>query len=76
MPKATAVWLVENTTLTFKQIAEFCKLHEVEVQGIADGEVGRNADAVVADDLQEMLVSVGGEFNVDSALPAVGEGVF
>ena len=39
MPMATAVWLVENTTLTFKQIADFCKLHEVEVQGIADGEV-------------------------------------
>ena len=41
MPKATAVWLVENTTLTFKQIAEFCKMHEVEIQGIADGEVGK-----------------------------------
>ena len=41
MPKATALWLVENTTLTFKQIAEFCKMHEVEVQGIADGEVGK-----------------------------------
>ncbi len=41
MPMATAVWLVENTTLTFKQIAEFCKLHEVEVQGIADDEVGK-----------------------------------
>ncbi len=41
MPMATAVWLVENTTLTFKQIAEFCKLHEVEVQGIADGEVAK-----------------------------------
>ena len=39
MPMATAVWLVENTSLTFKQIADFCKLHEVEVQGIADGEV-------------------------------------
>ena len=39
MPMATAVWLVENTTLTFKQIANFCNLHEVEVQGIADGEV-------------------------------------
>ena len=39
MPMATAVWLVENTTLTFKQIAEFCNLHEVEIQGIADGEV-------------------------------------
>ena len=41
MPMATAVWLVENTTLTFKQIAQFCKLHEVEVQGIADGEVAK-----------------------------------
>lgn len=39
MPKATAVWLVENTTLTFTQIAEFCGLHELEVQAIADGEV-------------------------------------
>ena len=41
MPMATAVWLVENTTLTFKQIADFCNLHEVEVQGIADGEVAK-----------------------------------
>ena len=41
MPMATAVWLVENTTLTFKQIANFCDLHEVEVQGIADGEVAK-----------------------------------
>ncbi len=41
MPLATAVWLVENTTLTFKQIAIFCNLHEVEVQGIADGEVAK-----------------------------------
>lgn len=39
MPKATAVWLVENTSLTFDQIAEFCKLHPLEVKGIADGEV-------------------------------------
>ena len=41
MPMATAVWLVENTSLTFKQIANFCDLHEVEVQGIADGEVAK-----------------------------------
>ena len=41
MPMATAVWLVENTTLTFKQIAQFCNLHEVEIQGIADGEVAK-----------------------------------
>lgn len=39
MPKATAVWMVDNTTLTFKQIADFCGIHELEVKGIADGEV-------------------------------------
>ena len=39
MAKATAVWLVDNTTLTFKQVADFCGLHELEVQGIADGDV-------------------------------------
>ena len=44
MPMATAVAL-ENTTLTFKQIADFCKLHEVEVQGIADGEVAKGIKA-------------------------------
>ena len=45
MPMATAVWLVENTSLTFRQIANFCKLHEVEIQGIADGEVGKGIKA-------------------------------
>ena len=45
MPMATAVWLVENTTLTFKQIAKFCNLHEVEIQGIADGEVAKGIKA-------------------------------
>ena len=39
MPKATAIWLIENTALTFNQIAEFCGLHELEVQGMADGDV-------------------------------------
>ena len=39
MAKATAVWLVDNTTMSFKQIADFCGLHELEVQGIADGDV-------------------------------------
>ena len=39
MPKATAVWLVDNSSLTFEQIAEFCALHPLEIQGIADGEV-------------------------------------
>ncbi|MGU3494128.1 DUF1013 domain-containing protein [Xanthobacteraceae bacterium A53D] len=41
MPKATAVWLVENTALTFEQIGDFCKLHSLEVKGIADGEVAQ-----------------------------------
>ena len=41
MPKATAVWLVENTKISFKQIADFCSLHELEVKGIADGDVAK-----------------------------------
>ena len=45
MPKATAVWLVENTNLTFKQIAKFCNLHELEVKGIADGDVAKGIKA-------------------------------
>ena len=51
MPKATAVWLIENTVLTFKQIADFCDLHLLEVQGIADGDVAsgiRGADPIAA----------------------------
>lgn len=46
MPKATAVWLIENTTLTFDQIAEFCGLHPLEVQGIADGDVANSVIGV------------------------------
>ena len=42
MPKATAVWLVDNTSLTFEQIADFCGLHPLEIKGIADGEVARD----------------------------------
>ena len=42
MPKATAVWLVDNTSMTFEQIADFCNLHPLEVKGIADGEVARD----------------------------------
>ena len=41
MPKATAVWLIDNTSLTFEQISEFCNLHVLEVQAIADGDVGQ-----------------------------------
>jgi hypothetical protein len=54
MPKATAVWLVDNTALSFRQIADFCKLHELEVKGIADGEVAvgiKGMDPVVANQL-------------------------
>ncbi len=46
MPKATAVWLVENTKLTFEQIADFCGMHPLEVQGIADGEVSSSITGV------------------------------
>ena len=42
MPKATAVWLVENTTLTFRQISKFCEIHELEIQAIADGDIASN----------------------------------
>ena len=49
MPKATAVWLIDNTALTFLQISEFCSLHILEVEGIADGDVAsgiRGADPI------------------------------
>ena len=58
MPKATAVWLIDNTTLTFEQIAEFCELHPLEVKGIADGEVAENmrgADPVASGELTREL---------------------
>lgn len=54
MPKATAVWLIENTTLTFEQIAEYCGMHTLEVQAIADGEVAigiQGRDPVAAGEL-------------------------
>ena len=56
MKKATAVWLVENTSLTFSQIANFCGLHELEVSGIADGEVAsgiRGMDPITSNQLTE-----------------------
>ena len=45
MPKATAVWLVENTKISFRQIADFCELHELEIKGIADGDVAKGIKA-------------------------------
>ena len=59
MPKATAVWLVDNTTLSFKQIADFCGLHELEVQGIADGDVAtgvKGFDPVANNQLDEVEI--------------------
>jgi len=62
MPKATAVWLVENTTLTFDQIAEFCRLHPLEVKGIADGEVAqgiKGLDPVTSNQLTRAEIEAG-----------------
>ena len=62
MPKATAVWLIDNTTLTFGQIAEFCELHPLEVKGIADGEVAENmrgADPVASGELTREEIAKG-----------------
>ncbi len=62
MPKATAIWLVENTSLTFDQIAEFCKLHPLEVKGIADGEVGagiRGLDPITSGQLTREEIEKG-----------------
>ncbi len=62
MPKATAVWLVENTSLTFDQIADFCKLHPLEVKGIADGEVAsgiRGHDPITSGQLSREEIARG-----------------
>ncbi len=60
MAKATAVWLVDNTTLTFKQIADFCGMHELEVQGIADGDVAsgvKGFDPIANNQLSEQEIA-------------------
>lgn len=62
MAKATAVWLVDNTTLSFKQIADFCGLHELEVQGIADGDVAtgvKGFDPVASNQLDPAEIEKG-----------------
>jgi hypothetical protein len=62
MPKATAVWLVENTSLSFDQIADFCKLHPLEVKGIADGEVAagiRGLDPITSGQLTREEIARG-----------------
>jgi hypothetical protein len=70
MPKATAVWLVENTSLTFDQIANFCKLHPLEVKGIADGEVAagiKGHDPITSGQLTREEIATG-EANADHQL--------
>ena len=72
MPKATAVWLIDNTGLTFKQISEFCNLHILEVEGIADGEVAagiRGADPIANGQLDRSEIEKG-EANSSYALKA------
>lgn len=62
MAKATAVWLVDNTTLSFKQIAEFCGMHELEVQGIADGDVAagvKGFDPIASNQLDQKEIDKG-----------------
>ncbi|MEM1360319.1 MAG: cell cycle transcriptional regulator TrcR [Pseudomonadota bacterium] len=62
MAKATAVWLVDNTTLSFKQIADFCGLHELEVQGIADGDVAtgvKGFDPIANNQLEQIEIDRG-----------------
>ncbi|MDO9524226.1 MAG: DUF1013 domain-containing protein [Gemmobacter sp.] len=62
MAKATAVWLVDNTTLSFKQVADFCGLHELEVQGIADGDVAagvKGFDPVTNNQLDQIEIARG-----------------
>lgn len=73
MPKATAVWLIENTALTFKQISEFCSLHIIEVEGIADGDVAagiRGADPIANGQLVREEIEKG-EKNSSYALKAI-----
>jgi len=62
MARATAVWLVENTTLTFRQIADFCGMHELEVQGIADGDVAggvKGFDPIASNQLDQIEIERG-----------------
>ena len=81
MAKATAVWLVDNTMLTFKQIGDFCGLHELEVQGIADGEVAsgiKGFDPIAnnqldADEINRALESPSHKLNLKHNPSAEGE---
>ncbi|PLL14329.1 DUF1013 domain-containing protein [Tabrizicola sp. TH137] len=81
MAKATAVWLVDNTTLSFKQIADFCGMHELEVQGIADGDVAagvKGFDPIANNQLEQIEIERGQadpayKLRLKHNLAAVGE---
>lgn len=75
MPKATAIWLVENTRLTFDQIADFCGMHPLEVQGIADGDVATGIAGIspVASGLMSREMLEGAEKNPSIRLSLAGE---
>ena len=78
MPKATAVWLIENTGLTFDQIADFCRLHPLEVKGIADGDVAqgiKGLDPVASGQLTRDEIEKGeadGSYRLWKSFPAIG----
>ena len=75
MPKATAVWLIENTGLTFAQIAEFCGLHELEVEGIADGDVATGMQGYDPIDNNQLTKEeiADGFFYHDALVPTVSD---
>ena len=69
MPKATAIWLIENTSLSFIQIATFCGLHELEVQGIADGDVATGMQGYDPIDNKQLGGRIVGEIYADFIKP-------
>lgn len=71
MPKATAVWLIENTSLTFEQIAEFTQLHILEIQGIADGEVASGMQGLDPTTMGHVTKEMISECEKDSEKPLV-----
>ena len=75
MPKATAVWLVSNTSLTFEQIAAFCGLHVLEVKGIADGDVAQGLKGLDPVTSAPRRAEGGGAGYADTQRPALHAGV-
>ena len=74
MPKATAIWLLENTTLTFKQISDFCELHILEVQGIADEEIGAKMpgiNPITSETLTEQEINATKKSEINTECPSI-----